>query len=220
MKFLSKKADRRGFKPCKKCKKNFAAFTSIYAGQRSLLHKYVVKKKSLIPSYSKSGILHSCYILWSREGRVFYTCTKYSTKLAHSWSCKLVNRSVEEQKFATKKFGLNSRPDRPERCGKASRDGGCRTLVPSGTGRQDSPGPGDGLEMDHFDPTRLKWGPQGCFDVFGQKKEAEVPISSPCQGGKTWETGPPVPHDLMTYGTPTPAPEPISKEKDRGENMM
>ena len=173
--------------------------------RRGLLHKYVVEKKSraaIIPSCSKSGILHSYYILWSREGRAFCTCIiPCSIKLAHShsWSFKL-----EEQKFATKKFGLNSRPDRPERCGKASRDGGCRTLVPSGTGRQDSPGPGDDPGMDHFDPTRLKWGPQGRFDVFGPEKKQKYLFRTPAgKGKKTWDTDPPTPAPQLPSTTPS-----------------
>ena len=123
--------------------------------------------------------------------------------------------SVGEQKFANhprfEALHKNSRPDRPERCEKASRDGGCRTLVPSGTGRQDSPGPGDGLGMDHFDPTRLKWGPQGRFDVLERKRSRRTHFKPLPEGGKTWETGPPVPHGPNTYDTSTPTPEPISK---------
>ena len=48
----------------------FLSEKSIYAGQGSMLHKYVVVEKkclaaAIIPSCS--GILHSCYIFWSRE---------------------------------------------------------------------------------------------------------------------------------------------------------
>ena len=190
----------------------FLSEKSIYAGQGSMLHKYVVKKKCLATAIipSCSGILHSCYINCSRVLRIFCTCIMpCSIKLthSHSWSFKLVNWSVEEQKFANhprfEALHKNSRSDRPVKKkkppgpgvgrrtgrglkvwgplrpkyppvsangpqGKKPQVRGCRTLVPSGTGRQGSPGPGDGLGT-HFDPTRLKWGPQGRFDVFEKK---------------------------------------------------
>ena len=78
-----------------------------------------------------------------------------------------------------------SKPDRPGEK-KKPQVRGCQTLVPCGTCRQGSPEPGDGLGT-HFDPTRLKLGPQGRFDVFGQKKKEKHLVYIPPSHFKTFE---------------------------------
>ena len=128
-------------------------------------------------------------------------------------------------KFPKRPRSAANRP-RPDRPGvkKKPQVRGCRTLLGSmvlastmRNGPAGQPGTWGRSRDGPFRPHQTQMGSPGTFRRFWTEKEAEVPISSPCQGGKTWET---VPHDLMTYGTSTPAPEPISKiskEKDRGE---